>query len=63
VRAVKVLVALLAGAAKKTVKVGDNYFLPAKLTVKRGTTVTWRWRASRAPGTSTTSRSRGARRA
>jgi len=54
VRAAKVLVALLAGAAlisaapahgaaKKTVKVGDNYFLPTKLTVKRGTTVTWRW--------------------
>jgi plastocyanin len=51
---VRILIALLAGAAllsaapadgaaKKTVKVGDNYFLPAKLTVKRGTTVTWRW--------------------
>jgi plastocyanin len=50
----KVLVAVLAGvalisaapahgAAKKTVTVGDNYFLGAKLTVKRGTTVMWRW--------------------
>ncbi len=50
----KVLVAVLAGAAlisaapaqgaaKKTVTVGDNNFLSAKMTVKRGTTVTWRW--------------------
>ena len=31
------------GAAKKTVAVGDNFFMPEKLTVKRGTTVTWRW--------------------
>ena len=31
------------GAARKTVKVGDNYFTPQPLTVKRGTTVTWRW--------------------
>jgi plastocyanin len=31
------------GAAKKTVTVGDNYFTPQTLTVKRGTTVTWRW--------------------
>jgi plastocyanin len=50
----KVLVAVLSGvalisaapahgAAKKTVTIGDNYFLAQKLTVKRGTTVTWRW--------------------
>jgi plastocyanin len=31
------------GAAKKTVKVGDNYFSPRSLTVSRGTTVTWKW--------------------
>ncbi|HWK27906.1 MAG TPA: plastocyanin/azurin family copper-binding protein [Solirubrobacter sp.] len=30
-------------AAKKTVKIGDNYFAPKKLTVARGTTVTWKW--------------------
>ncbi len=50
----RVLVAVLAGAAlisaapaqgaaKKTVTVGDNYFAPKNLKVKRGTTVTWRW--------------------
>ena len=31
------------GAAKKTVKVGDNYYTPKKLTVSKGTTVTWKW--------------------
>ena len=31
------------GAAKKTIEVGDSYFLPGTVTVKRGTTVTWRW--------------------
>ena len=30
-------------AAKKTVRIGDNYFTSQTLTVKRGTTVTWRW--------------------
>jgi len=51
---VKALIAVLAGAAlisaapahgaaRKTVAVGDNYFTPKTLTVKRGTTVTWRW--------------------
>jgi plastocyanin len=51
---VRVLIAVLAGvallsaapalgAARKTVAVGDNYLAPGKLTVKRGTTVTWRW--------------------
>jgi plastocyanin len=50
----KVLIAALAGvallsaapalgAARRTVDVGDNYLAPGKLTVKRGTTVTWRW--------------------
>jgi len=31
------------GATKKTVKLGDNYFAPKTVTVKPGTTVTWRW--------------------
>jgi len=31
------------GAARKTVSIGDNYLMPGKLTVERGTTVTWRW--------------------
>ena len=31
------------GAAKKTVTIGDNYYSQEKLTVKKGTTVTWRW--------------------
>jgi plastocyanin len=50
----QVLVAVLAGAAlisaapahgaaKKTVMIGDDYYVAQKLTVKRGTTVTWRW--------------------
>ncbi len=30
-------------APRKTVKIGDNYFLPKTLSVKRGTTVTWKW--------------------
>ncbi len=53
-RVMKVLVAVLAGvalisaapahgAAKKTVTIGDNYYVAKKLTVKRGTAVTWRW--------------------
>jgi len=32
-----------AAPAKKTVSLGDNYFAPKKLTVKRNTTVTWKW--------------------
>jgi plastocyanin len=31
------------GASKKTVKLGDNYFTPKTVKVKRNTTVTWRW--------------------
>ena len=31
------------GAAKKTVTLGDNYYAPTTLKVKRGTNVTWRW--------------------
>jgi plastocyanin len=51
---VKALIAVLAGAAlisaapaygaaRKTVDVGDNYFTPRTLSVKPGTTITWRW--------------------
>jgi plastocyanin len=51
---VRVLIALIAGAAllsaapahgaaKKTVNLGDNYYTPEMLKVKRGTTVTWKW--------------------
>jgi plastocyanin len=41
---VALLSAAPAQAAKpKTVRIGDNYFLPDKLSVKRGTTVVWRW--------------------
>ena len=50
----RVLIALIAGAAllsaapahgaaKKTINLGDNYYAPQTLKVKRGTTVTWRW--------------------
>ena len=31
------------GAARKTVRLGDNYFAPKRLKVKRNTTITWRW--------------------
>jgi plastocyanin len=31
------------GAATKTVTLGDNYFAPETVKVKRGTKVTWRW--------------------
>ena len=31
------------GAAKKTVTIGDNYYAPTSLKVKKGTTVVWRW--------------------
>jgi plastocyanin len=27
----------------RTVTIADNYYAPAKLTVKKGTRVTWRW--------------------
>ena len=44
--------ALPAFAATTSVKVGDNYFIKSsgtpKLTVKKGTTVKWRW-AGKAP--------------
>jgi plastocyanin len=38
--------ALAAGAgARKTVQVGDYAFVPGRLTVRRGTTLVWRWPA------------------
>ena len=46
---VGVLALALAGASAasapktKTVKVGDDYYLPAKLTVKKGTKIKWSW--------------------
>ena len=30
-------------ARKKTIRIGDNYFAPASVKVKKGTTVTWKW--------------------
>lgn len=34
----------VAGAPqRKSVEVADNYYLPAKLTVNKGSTVTWKW--------------------
>ena len=38
------------GALKKTVTIGDNYFTPKTLKVKRGTTVSWRWPGFEAGG-------------
>ena len=37
--------ATAAAPKPKTVKIADNYYLPAKLTVKPRTRVTWRWPA------------------
>ena len=28
---------------KKTVEIGDNYYSPTKLTVNKGSTITWKW--------------------
>jgi plastocyanin len=28
---------------RKTVKVGDDFFLPVKLTVPKGSTIVWKW--------------------
>ena len=44
--AAALLCAAPAGAGapqRKRVKVLDNYYLPAKLTVNKGSTVTWKW--------------------
>lgn len=35
---------------KRTVKVEDYYFAPAKMTVKRGTIVVWKWPAAGGDG-------------
>jgi plastocyanin len=35
---------------KKTVRIGDNYFLPGKLTVKPNTTIVWKWPGADASG-------------
>jgi plastocyanin len=49
VAAVAVVPAANSGAAttppRKTIKVGDDYFSPAKLTVKKNTTVVFKWLA------------------
>ena len=47
--AAALLCAAPAGAGapqRKSVKVLDNYFLPAKLTVEKDSTVTWKWSAT-----------------
>jgi plastocyanin len=31
------------GPQRKSVKVADNYYLPAKLTVNKGSVITWKW--------------------
>ena len=31
------------GSSTRTVKVGDDYYSPAKLTVKKGTKIRWSW--------------------
>ena len=43
VAGVALLCAAPAQAGKKTIDLGDNYYLPQSLTVKKGTTVVWRW--------------------
>ena len=35
-------------APKKTVKVGDNFFSPKRMTVKSGTVVSWKWNSDNA---------------
>src|SRR5437764_1096719 len=43
VAALAAAVAIPALAATKTVKIGDDFFKPTKVTVKAGTKVTWKW--------------------
>ena len=35
--------AVAGGPQRKSVEVADNYYLPAKLTVNKGSAVTWKW--------------------
>jgi plastocyanin len=44
--AVALALALVPAAPAKTVKIGDNFFSPKKLTVDRGSTVRWKWPAA-----------------
>ena len=37
-----------AKAPKKSVKIGDNFFSPKRMTVKAGTVVTWKWSSDNA---------------
>src|SRR3954454_9796417 len=39
-------VAIPAFGATRTVKIGDNFFKPKSLSIKRGTTVRWTWTGS-----------------
>ena len=44
IEALAIAAALVSAApATKTVDVGDNYYAPKTLTVKRNTSVTWKW--------------------
>ena len=36
----------IASGSKRTAKVGDDYLSPGKLTISRGTLVTWRWQGT-----------------
>jgi plastocyanin len=36
------------GASTTSIKMGDNFFKPTKVTVKKGTTVRWKW-STKAP--------------
>lgn len=40
---VLVLVPASMAGSTRTVTIGDNFYAPAKMTVKPGTTVRWRW--------------------
>jgi plastocyanin len=42
------LIAAPAGAATRSVKIGDDFFKPKTVTVSKGTTVKWNWRGSHA---------------
>ena len=48
-------------AASRTVKIKDNFFSPASLSVSKGTTVTWRWAGSNPHNVTVTSAPRGVR--